>query len=222
MKTPEQTARQIFGARADKYTTSAAHTDPWVLGRVVELSAPELDWAVLDLGTGTGHTVFAIAPHVAHVTGLDLTPEMLAEAVKLQAAKSIANASWLIADVHRLPCDDAAFQLVICRRAAHHFSDIRQSLREMRRVLRPGGRLVIDDRSVPEDDFVDACMNQLDHYHDESHVRQYRPAEWRQMLEARAMWSRPWSHTPDTGRCRRSPSGYRRTTCAVSTRRWTG
>jgi len=184
VKTTEDAARRIFGARADKYTTSAAHTDPWVLGRVVELSAPESGWAALDLGTGTGHTAFAIAPHVAHVSGADLTPEMLAEAHKLQAARSIANVSWLIADVHRLPFDASAFQLVTCRRAAHHFADIHRSLREMRRVLRPGGRLVIDDRSVPEDDFVDACMNQLDRYHDESHVRQYRPGEWRQMLEA--------------------------------------
>lgn len=38
-------------------------------------------------------------------------------------------------------------------------------------------------RSVPDDDFVDACMNQLDRYDDESHIREYRPDEWRQMLE---------------------------------------
>jgi len=50
MDTSEQAARRIFGARADKYTTSAAHTDPWVLGRVVELAAPAPDWRVLDLG----------------------------------------------------------------------------------------------------------------------------------------------------------------------------
>jgi ubiquinone/menaquinone biosynthesis C-methylase UbiE len=184
MTTPEEAARRIFGRRADKYTTSAAHTDPQVLARVVELSAPEPDWAVLDVGTGTGHTAFALAPHVASVIGIDLTPEMLAEAEKLQAQHGLANVYWTITDVHRLPFGDAAFQLIACRRAAHHFSSIHRSLREMRRVLSAGGRLVIDDRSVPEDDFVDACMNQLDRYHDESHVRQYRPSEWRQMLEA--------------------------------------
>jgi hypothetical protein len=53
----------------------------------------------------------------------------------------------------------------------------------MRRVLGSHGRLVIDDRSVPEDDCVDRCMNLLDTYHDESHVREYRPGEWRRMLE---------------------------------------
>ena len=53
----------------------------------------------------------------------------------------------------------------------------------MKRVLRAGGRLVIDDRSVPEDDFVDERMNALDRLHDESHVRQYRPSEWVRRLE---------------------------------------
>jgi hypothetical protein len=53
----------------------------------------------------------------------------------------------------------------------------------MRRVLRDNASLVVDDRSVPEDDFVDECMNTLDRYHDESHVRQYRPSEWASLLE---------------------------------------
>ena len=52
----------------------------------------------------------------------------------------------------------------------------------MSRVLKAGGRLVIDDRSVPEDEFVDATMNRLDVLHDASHVREYRPREWGELL----------------------------------------
>jgi ubiquinone/menaquinone biosynthesis C-methylase UbiE len=179
----EEAARRVFGARAAQYTTSAAHADPLVLRRVVELSAPEPDWFVLDVATGTGHTALALAPNVAFVGGGDLTPEMLAEAEKLRSEQGLTHVGWHLSDVHRLPFGDKAFHLVTCRRAAHHFSQIAQALAELKRVLRPGGRLVIDDRSVPEDDFVDACMNELDRYHDESHVRQYRPSEWQQMLE---------------------------------------
>jgi SAM-dependent methyltransferase len=183
VETPEESARKVFGQRASKYTTSAAHTDPQVLARVVQLSSPKPDWSVLDIATGTGHTAFALAPHVKSVVGIDLTPEMLAEAQQLQSQHATTNVSFCRADVHRLPFNAAHFHLITCRRAAHHFSDILQALQEMRRTLRTGSRLVIDDRSVPEDDFVDACMNELDRYHDESHVRQYRPAEWQQMLK---------------------------------------
>lgn len=183
MKT-EDLAKRVFGERAALYSTSASHADPQVLQRVVELCAPQPHWSVLDIATGTGHTALALAPHVASVIGIDLTPEMLAEAERLQAERSVTNVHFRTGDVHYLPFADATFDLVTCRRAAHHFSDIGRALREMRRVLRRDGRLVIDDRSVPEDDFVDACMNALDRLHDASHVRQYRPNEWRHMLEA--------------------------------------
>jgi ubiquinone/menaquinone biosynthesis C-methylase UbiE len=183
MKTTEQKVQRIFGERASWYTTSAAHTDPQVLARLVELAAPQRDWLVLDVATGTGHTAFALAGHVCAVIGIDLTAEMLEESKQLGAARSISNIALGLADVHDLPFPAETFHLITCRRAAHHFSRIGQALCEMRRVLRAGGRLVIDDRSVPEDDFVDACMNRLDRYHDESHVRQYRPSQWQQLLE---------------------------------------
>ena len=184
MENTEKAAQRIFGQRAAFYTTSGTHTDPRVLERVVELTSPEPDARVLDIGTGTGHTAFALAPNASAAIGVDLTPEMLAEAEKLRLERAIPNVRFCVADVHGLPFDNVAFPRVTCRRAAHHFSDIGRALREMARVLRPGGRLVVDDRSVPEDDFVDACMNELDRYHDESHVRQYRPSEWHRMLEA--------------------------------------
>jgi len=183
MQSPEEKARRIFGDRAAFYTTSPAHTDPQVLSRVVELSGPQADWAVLDIATGSGHTAFALAPHVKSVIGIDITDEMLREAETLKAQRSAGNVSFRAGDVHHLPFADGAFQLVTCRRAAHHFSNIRHALEEIHRVLSPRGRLLIDDRSVPEDDFADRCMNLLDTYHDESHVREYRPTEWQTMLE---------------------------------------
>lgn len=180
----EERAKAIFGDRADLYTTSAAHTDEQVLGRLVQIAKPQSDWRVLDIGTGTGHTALALAPHVREVIGLDLTEEMLVEARKLASERDVANVSFRIADVHRLPCElDGSFDLVTCRRAAHHFSDIDRALSEMVRMLRPGGMLLIDDRSVPEDDWVDETMHRLDVLHDESHVRQYRASYWIELLE---------------------------------------
>lgn len=182
MTSIEDTARAVFGARASKYSTSAAHTDPQVLARVVALAQPQNNWAALDVATGTGHTAFALAPHVHSVIATDLTQEMLDEAAQLNDQHGIRNVDFRIADVHALPFADGIFHLVTCRRAAHHFSAIATALREMRRVLLPAGRLVIDDRSVPEDDFIDRCMNDLDRLHDASHVRQYRPSEWQKLL----------------------------------------
>jgi len=180
----EERAKAIFGQRADLYTTSAAHTDQQVLGRLVDIVGPKADWHVLDIGTGTGHTALAFAPYVRKVVGLDLTEEMLGEARKLAQERDVDNVMFQIADVHQLPHElDESFNLVTCRRAAHHFSDIDLALVEMARTLRPGGMFLIDDRSVPEDDWVDETMHRLDCLHDESHVRQYRASRWIELLE---------------------------------------
>jgi SAM-dependent methyltransferase len=175
--------QSVFGQRAAFYTTSAVHKDKVVLDRLVELAHVQPTDRVLDVATGTGHTAFAFALHVREVIATDVTPEMLAEGEKLKAEGGITNVEFRLADAHSLPFEDQSFDIVTCRRAAHHFSDIRRALREMLRVLLPGGRLVIDDRSVPEDDFIDATLNRLDVLHDHSHVREYRPSEWERMIQ---------------------------------------
>ncbi len=181
--TPEDKARAIFGERAALYTTSDSHTDQEILAWVVRLAKPRPEWKCLDVATGTGHTAFALAPHVSRVIATDITTEMLEQARGLQKKNGLGNVTFQVADVHDMPYKDGEFDLVTSRRAPHHFSDIRKALREMARVLRPGDRLVIDDRSIPEDDEVDRIMNRLDVLHDESHIRQYRPSEWRALLE---------------------------------------
>jgi ubiquinone/menaquinone biosynthesis C-methylase UbiE len=120
---------------------------------------------------------------VAKVIALDLTEEMLAEGRKLCSQKGVGNVEFRRGDAMELPFPNDHFDIVTCRRAAHHFSDIDKALGEMHRVLRPGGRLVIDDRSVPEDDEADEAMNHLDVLHDPSHVREYRASEWSMLLE---------------------------------------
>ena len=181
--TVENRTRKIFGERAVLYTTSHTHRDPIVLQKMVEWASPQKEWSCLDVATGTGHTAFAFAPHLSLVVGVDLTLEMLQEAIKLRDKNNCFNTTFCIGDAHSLPFPNESFDLVSCRRAAHHFSNITQALDGMNRVLKKGGRLLIDDRSVPEDDFVDPCMNQLDYYHDESNIRQYRKSEWENLLQ---------------------------------------
>jgi len=134
------------------------------------------------VATGTGHTAFAFAPHVKEIIATDITSEMLAEGEKLKSELGIRNVEFVIAEVHQMPFRGGAFDILTCRRAAHHFMEIDKALLEMMRVLEIGGRLIIDDRSVPENDFVDATLNRLDVLHDPSHVREYRPGEWGRMM----------------------------------------
>jgi ubiquinone/menaquinone biosynthesis C-methylase UbiE len=192
----ERKAQAVFGRRASSYVYSPTHSNRLLLRRLVALAEVDGRTRVLDVATGTGHTTFAFAPFVRHVTAVDITPEMIDEARRLRAQNGLGNVEFALATATRLPFVDEAFDVVACRRSGHHFADIAAALREMNRVLTTGGRLVIDDRSVPEDDSVDAMMNRLDALHDESHVREYRSSEWIAMLEeARFDMKSVWTYS---------------------------
>ncbi len=173
--------RESFGRNAKFYAKSQAHTEEKSLKALTDLAEVRRGQTSLDVATGAGHTAATLARAGASVTALDITPEMLQEARTLYPGLGIG---WVLGDVMGLPFPDGAFDIVVSRRAPHHFSDIEGALRSMASALKHGGCLIIDDRSVPEDDFVDQTMNHLDRLHDRSHVREYRLAEWVSMLES--------------------------------------
>jgi ubiquinone/menaquinone biosynthesis C-methylase UbiE len=96
---------------------------------------------VLDVACGTGALTQAVAERVAPggaVTGLDANPEMLAVARRKQAA-----IEWRDGRAESLPFADASFDAVVSQFGLMFFDDRVAALREMQRVLRPGGRLAV-------------------------------------------------------------------------------
>ena len=176
--------RAAFGPHAHDYTRSPGHSDAHALSELVARVGPRATDRMLDIGTGAGHTALAFAPRVAQVVAFDLTPEMLEEALRNAAARGIANLTVQQGAAEALPFGDASFDLVACRMTTHHFAALPQAVSEMARVLAPGGRLLIVDTMVPEDDDLDRQINEIEWLRDPSHVRNYRPSEWRAMIEA--------------------------------------
>lgn len=101
---------------------------------------------VLDVACGTGLPALVAARRVApggQVTGIDLAPEMLAAARRRARADGLDNIEFVEMDAERLQFRDDSFDAVTCATALMFFPDAVGALREMRRVLRPGGRLAI-------------------------------------------------------------------------------
>lgn len=174
----KERVRAIFGRSAEEYVSSPTHAAGADLGRLVELAEPRPDDVALDISTGGGHTALAVAPRVARVVASDLTPRMLAAARAFLDSRGVANAEYVIADAERLPFLDESFTLVTVRIAPHHYADIHAAVREMARVLVPGGRLVLIDNVAPEDAVLDELVNRWEKVRDPSHVRAYRVSEW--------------------------------------------
>jgi SAM-dependent methyltransferase len=115
-------------------------------------NAPFLDFlalegheAVLEIGSGLGILAAEAAARIPRgsVIGLEHSPDQLAK-----APKSPANLSFLRGDAHALPFPDATFDLVYCRYLLEHVVDPVKVLREARRVLRFGGRMLAQENDI--------------------------------------------------------------------------
>jgi ubiquinone/menaquinone biosynthesis C-methylase UbiE len=93
---------------------------------------------------------------------------MLQQARQLQAQRNLTNVDWVRGDVTELPFRDGQFSIVTSRFVFHHLPDPALALREMVRVSKPGGRIVVAD-SAPAADKADA-FNSMERLRDPSHV----------------------------------------------------
>ena len=171
-----------FTRQAAPFASSEQIRNEEALGRIVEMAQPSLEDTVLDVACGPGLLACAFARVARRVSGIDLTPKMLEQAKELQQKQGLENLSWQEGDVQALPYRDATFSIVASRFAFHHFRDPLAVLKEMRRVCRPDGRIVIAD-SVPESGKAEA-FNRMEKLRDPSHVRALSLEEFLELFAA--------------------------------------
>jgi SAM-dependent methyltransferase len=179
----KQRVRSQFGGSSAAYAVSRTHRSGADLDRLVEVSECASHVEALDVATGAGHTARAIAPLVRHVVLSDITPEMLDTACAQMHSAGIHNVSYRLADAEDLPFIDETFDLVTCRIAPHHFPDVPSFVREVARVLRPGGLFVLLDSTVPRERELDEFQNEFERRRDPSHVRSHTQSEWQAFLD---------------------------------------
>jgi demethylmenaquinone methyltransferase / 2-methoxy-6-polyprenyl-1,4-benzoquinol methylase len=120
--------------------------------RVVELAAVRPGQRALDVCCGTGDIALALARAGTEVTGLDFSQAMLqiAETRRLKKPQSaVANPKFMQGDAQQLPFPDNSFDAVTIGYGLRNLSSCETGLREMLRVARPGGRLVVLDFGKP-------------------------------------------------------------------------
>jgi ubiquinone/menaquinone biosynthesis C-methylase UbiE len=183
MRTHDQTVLTQFDRRSQAYLTSAVHAaGPDLQQAVQQVLRLSTRNSMLDVGCGAGHLSFALAPHFSHVVATDPSPSMLITASSAAAQRGLPQMEVRQASAQHMPFPDAHFDLVASRYSAHHWNEVPLALSEMRRVLRPGGRLLMIDLLGDESPLVDTHLQAIELLRDPGHVRDYSPSQWRRLV----------------------------------------
>jgi SAM-dependent methyltransferase len=150
----------VWSERAQAFRESDVHRAGEDLDLLVEWAAGSR--VALDLATGGGHVARRLREAGLDVVSCDPAPGMEPD---------------VICSAEDLPFADGSFDVVACRRAAHHFVDIRAAVREMARVSRD--LVLVEDLLFDGEDAEEAHR-----IRDPSHVRAYSEAQWREFFAA--------------------------------------
>lgn len=110
---------------------------------------------LLDCGCGTGPMIALLYEKDSSkkYTGLDITPRM----IEVAKNKKLEGVNWVVGDCENLPFEENSFDAIICSNSFHHYPNPEKFFESAKRVLRPGGRLILQDYTAPK--FILWIMN---------------------------------------------------------------
>jgi ubiquinone/menaquinone biosynthesis C-methylase UbiE len=172
-----------FTKQAEQFSRSQAMREKGGLGILPPLAGVKPSHRVLDLACGPGFVALEFAKHAREVVGVDLTAEMLKQARALARREDFKNVTFRGADVNRLPLPNGSFDLVVTRASFHHFVEPERVLKEMVRVLRPDGRILISDNTSKNDPEKSRLQNTIEKLRDPSHIEMLPLKKWRRLFK---------------------------------------
>ena len=118
--------------------------------------SPDQKMKILDLCTGTGDIAIGIAEAGTdyQITGMDFSPSMLRVAARKARRRGLRGITWRKGNAMEIPCGDASFDAVSISFGLRNCADPEKVLLEIKRVLKPGGRILCLESFVPENALV--------------------------------------------------------------------
>jgi SAM-dependent methyltransferase len=151
---PKQFVRARFGERVREWAANYSEVEPRTLGpqslvsrhrfalEMVEAAVP-CGSRILDVGCGTGEMVAKLTERGYEAWGVDLAEPMIA-----YASRRYGSGRFRVGDIEKIPFDDSVFDAVVCLGVIEYLVDDEQALKEIRRVLKPGGSAIVSTPSA--------------------------------------------------------------------------
>jgi len=167
-----------FTKQSIPFTKVGSHFD--AVETLVALSKVKKTDVVLDVACGPGIVTCAFAQQSSRAVGIDVTPAMLEVAQQRQVEQHLSNLEWKLGDANELPFDDESFDVVVTRYSFHHLLNPAAALREMMRVCKPHGVVLVADVAIA--DQKSAYFDELETLRDPSHVHALTETEFDQLI----------------------------------------
>ncbi len=181
-----QKTAEAWSKLGDNYAASNVHKFGPSLPKLLALARPNANDVCLDVGTGAGHTAANLATFAKKVYGLDPAEGMLNAARETYG--HLENLEFVAGTSEQTLFPDETFDIVTARHTLHHHPSMPRTLAEIKRVLKPNGRLIIVDEITPSENVAD-WYHQLEVAHDPTHVRAYFVSDWQRFIrEAGLTW----------------------------------
>ncbi len=171
--------RKHFAAQARVHPKTVRYRHAENVAPMMGLAQPLRTDRLLDVACGWGFVPLEFRPHVASATGVDLVPEMVDLARKVARERGAGDIRYVRGDAEALDFPRGSFDIVTCRLTFHHFGRPLRALSEMRRVLAPGGRIVLYDYLASADRRRAKRHNGIERMRDPCHVKIYSVREFR-------------------------------------------
>ncbi|KAF8530764.1 S-adenosyl-L-methionine-dependent methyltransferase, partial [Gautieria morchelliformis] len=136
----EETVVYTYGHHDSSVRVHTWRTAANPAGYLLEALLPAM--RILDVGSGPSTITADLVPK-GHVTALEYAPELLTQARSTAALRGFTNIEFVVGDVNGLDFPDGTFDVVHAHQVLVHVGDPVQALREMRRVAKPGGIVVV-------------------------------------------------------------------------------
>ncbi len=150
--------------------------------RIWRFVQPRGDERALDVGSGLGALALALAPHVAHVVGLELDAERVERARELATGRE--NVEFVVGDAMRMSFERASFDLTGTLRTLHHLPRPELVVAELARVTRPGGTVLVVDQLAPTDPLEAVEVDVFERARESTHTRLLPDADLRGLFDA--------------------------------------
>jgi ubiquinone/menaquinone biosynthesis C-methylase UbiE len=182
LDTAQAASAAQFDRQSDRYGKSHILADTADVAEALGTLRPAPGARALDVATGGGHTALRVARLGWKVTAGDVSRKMLENARKLVTGEGL-ELETLLFPAEEIPFPDGTFDLVTVRVAPHHFSSPGRFVREVARVLRPGGHFLLIDGTVPDNDpEAEEWLHRVEKWRDPSHGRFLSRAAWEALV----------------------------------------